>query len=117
MAVIDLFIRANQARNVLFVADLDALVEQALESGFEKYIPDEPCMRLTTGNRASAASHRLFAVTLQTLSNIFETFTPGFFDLIIFDEVHRSIYNKWDEVLEYFDGAHDRADRDPRRLH
>lgn len=104
MALIDLFLRANQARKVLFVADRDALVEQALESGFEKFIPDEPCMRLTAGNLSEATSHRLFAVTLQTLSNIFETFTPVFFDLIIFDEVHRSIFNKWDEVLSYFDG-------------
>lgn len=104
MALIELFIRANQARNVLFVADRDALVEQALENGFEKCIPTEPCMRLTSNNLADATSHRLFAVTLQTLSNIFEAFTPGFFDLIIFDEVHRSIFNKWDEVLDYFDG-------------
>jgi type I restriction enzyme, R subunit len=105
MALIDLFIRANQARNVLFVADRDALVEQALETGFERFIPAEPCMRLTSGNIADTASHRLFAVTLQTLSNIFESFTPAFFDLIIFDEVHRSIFNKWDEVLDYFDGC------------
>lgn len=104
MAVIDLFQRADQARNVLFVADRDALVEQALEEGFERYIPGEPCMRLTSGNSDDAPHHRLFAVTLQTLSNIFERFTPAFFDLIIFDEVHRSIFNKWDEVLDYFDG-------------
>ncbi len=37
------------------------------------------------------------------MSNCFEQFTPGFFDLIIFDEVHRSIFNKWNEVLHYFD--------------
>ena len=42
-------------------------------------------------------------MTLQTLSNIFEQFSPAFFDLIVFDEVHRSIYNKFNEVLEYFD--------------
>jgi type I restriction enzyme R subunit len=38
------------------------------------------------------------------LSNIFEQFSPAFFDLIIFDEVHRSIFNRWNEVLKYFDG-------------
>ena len=42
--------------------------------------------------------------TLQTLSQCFEQFSPAFFDLIIFDEVHRSIFNKFNEVLQYFDG-------------
>ena len=102
MGLIDVFMRSNQARHVLFVADREALVEQALDDGFRKYLPEEPCTRLyswkiETGNR-------LYAVTLQTLSNIFEQFSPAFFDLIVFDEVHRSIFNKFNEILEYFDG-------------
>jgi type I restriction enzyme R subunit len=102
MGLIDVFMRSNQARRILFVADREALVEQALDDGFRKYLPEEPCTRLyswkiETGNR-------LYAVTLQTLSNIFEQFSPAFFDLIVFDEVHRSIFNKFNEVLEYFDG-------------
>src|SRR5688572_2261007 len=102
MGLIDVFMRSNQARRVLFVADREALVGQALDDGFRKYLPEEPCTRLyswkiETGNR-------LYAVTLQTLSNIFEQFSPAFFDLIVFDEVHRSIFNKFNEVLEYFHG-------------
>jgi len=102
MGLIDVFMRSNQARRILFVADREVLVEQALDDGFRKYLPEEPCTRLyswkiETGNR-------LYAVTLQTLSNIFEQFSPAFFDLIVFDEVHRSIFNKFSEVLEYFDG-------------
>lgn len=101
MGLIDVFMRSNQARHILFVADRDELVKQALDDGFRKYLPEEPCTRLyswkiETGNR-------LYAVTLQTLSNIFEQFSPAFFDLIVFDEVHRSIFNKFNEVLEYFD--------------
>lgn len=103
MALIDLFSRSNQARNILFVADRDALVEQALGDGFERHIPSEPCVRIRSTNIAEVRSARLFAVTLQTLSNVFDQFTPGFFDLIVFDEVHRSIFNKYDEVLDYFD--------------
>jgi type I restriction enzyme R subunit len=103
MAIVDIFIRTNQAQHILFVADRDALVEQALNDGFEKHISTEPCIRLRSTNLEEAKTNRLLAVTLQTLSNVFEQFTPGFFDLIIFDEVHRSIFNKWDEVLEYFD--------------
>ena len=102
MSIIDVFLRANQAQNVLFVADRDALVEQAITDGFRKFLPDEPCDRLFSNNIDK--SKRLYAVTLQTLSNIFQQFSPAFFDLVIFDEVHRSIFNKFNEVLEYFDG-------------
>jgi len=103
MGLIDLFIRSNQARRILFVADRDALVDQAKEDGFEKFLPQEPCTRLRTYDLDT--TKRLYAVTLQTLSNIFEQFSPAFFDLIVFDEVHRSIYNKFNEVLEYFDAC------------
>ncbi|MBN1934342.1 MAG: DEAD/DEAH box helicase family protein, partial [Anaerolineae bacterium] len=102
MALIDLFLRADQARSVLFVADRDALVEQAKTDGFERFLPHEPCTRLRS--YSIDTSQRLYAVTLQTLSNIFEQFSPAFFDLIVFDEVHRSIFNKFNEVLQYFDG-------------
>src|SRR5512136_162053 len=103
MGLIDVFMRSNQARRVLFVADRDALVDQAKDDGFEKFIPNEPCTRLHSWDDPNARTQRLYAVTLQTLSNIFEQFSPAFFDLIVFDEVHRSIYNKFNEVLDYFD--------------
>lgn len=102
MSLIDVFLRANQARNILFVADRDALVDQAKTDGFEKYLPHEPCTRIYSYDIQK--SNRLYAATLQTLSNCLEKFTPGFFDLIIFDEVHRSIFNKYNEALQYFDG-------------
>lgn len=102
MALIDLFMQANQARRILFVADRDALVRQALTDGFQKFLPEEPCQRITTSKRDQ--SSRLYVVTLQTLNMCFQSFTPGFFDLIVFDEAHRSIFNKWNEVLQYFDG-------------
>ena len=101
MGLIDVLLRANQARKILFVADRDALVEQAINKGFKKHIPHEPCTRLHSWNLDT--TNRLYAVTLQTLSSCFDKFTPSFFDLIIFDEVHRSIFNKFNEVLEYFD--------------
>lgn len=102
MGLIDVFMRANQARRVLFVADRDELVRQALADGFQKFLPQEPCARLHSWD--TQFTQRLYAVTLQTLSNIFEKFSPAFFDLIIFDEVHRSIFNRWSEVMRYFDG-------------
>jgi len=104
MSLVDIFMRTNQARKILFVADRDALVRQALTEGFETHIPDEPCARIYTHNTEKVKANRLFAVTLQSLSNCYQIFTPAFFDLIIFDEVHRSIFNKWNDVLQYFDG-------------
>jgi type I restriction enzyme R subunit len=102
MSLIDVFMRANQARKILFVADRDALVEQAKTDGFEHFLPGEPCTRIHTYQIEK--TQRLYASTLQTLSNCFEQFSSAFFDLIIFDEVHRSIFNKFNEVLQYFDG-------------
>jgi len=101
MALVDLFLRTNQARRILFVADRDALVDQALNDGFKAHLPHEPCTRIFSDKIETA--NRLFVVTLQTLNLCYQAFTPGFFDLIIFDEVHRSIFNKWNEVLQYFD--------------
>lgn len=101
MSLVDVFMRADQARRILFVADRDALVDQALVEGFKEHHPDEPAARIYSGELSKES--RLFVVTLQTLNNIYREFTPAFFDLIIFDEVHRSIFNKWNDVVKYFD--------------
>jgi len=96
-----LFLRANQTRKVLFVADRDNLVEQALTDGFKPHIPNEPCDRIRSYNIDK--TKRLYVVVEKTLRNCFKKFSPAFFDLIIFDEAHRSIFNLFQEVMEYFD--------------
>ncbi len=101
MALIDLFLRANQAQNMLFLADRDALVDQALTDGFKAHLPNEPRDRIYTWKVDT--QKRLFVATEQTLSLCFQKFNPGFFDLIIFDEAHRSIFRRFTEVIEYFD--------------
>jgi type I restriction enzyme R subunit len=101
MALIDLFLRAHWAQKILFLADRDALVEQALNDGFKAHLPNEPRVRIHTAN--IDPDKRLYVATLQTMSRCFEKFSPGFFDLIIFDEAHRSIFNRFTEVIEYFD--------------
>jgi type I restriction enzyme R subunit len=101
MALIDMFFRMRQAQHVLFVADRDALVDQALTHGFKAHLPNEPRDRIYT--HRIDTSKRLFVVTLQTLSVCFTKLSPGFFDLVVFDEVHRSIFNRFSEVVEYFD--------------
>lgn len=101
MALIDLFLRAHQAQKVLFLADRDALVDQALTDGFKAHLPNEPRDRIYT-NKVDK-SKRLFVATEQTMSLCYTEFSPGFFDLIIFDEAHRSIFKRFTEVIEYFD--------------
>ncbi|MBD2292011.1 DEAD/DEAH box helicase family protein [Anabaena sphaerica FACHB-251] len=102
MAIIDLFLKANQSRKILFVADRDNLVKQALEDGFMEHIPHEPCDRIFSYNIDK--TKRLYVVVEKTLRNSYKKFSPAFFDLIIFDEAHRSIFNLFQEVMEYFDG-------------
>ena len=101
MGLVDLFLRTSWAQKILFVADRDALVEQALNDGFKAHLPHEPRVRIQTAN--IDRSKRLYVATLQTMARCFERFSPGFFDLIIFDEAHRSIFNRFNEVIEYFD--------------
>ena len=101
MGLIDLFLRTRQAEKVLFLADRDALVDQALTDGFKAHLPDEPNDRIFTHH--IDLTKRLYVATLQTLSRCFDEFDPAFFDLIIFDEAHRSIFNKLGVVMEYFD--------------
>ena len=101
MALIDVFLRANQAQNVLFLADRDALVDQALTDGFKAHLPYEPRDRVYT--HQIDKTKRLFVATEQTLALCYSKFSPGFFDLIIFDEAHRSLFKRFTEVIEYFD--------------
>jgi type I restriction enzyme R subunit len=101
MALIDVFLRAHQAQTILFLADRDALVDQALTDGFKAHLPNEPRDRIYTWNVDK--TKRLFVATEQTLSLCYEKFSPGFFDLIVFDEAHRSIFKRFAEVIEYFD--------------
>jgi len=104
MAIIDLLINANMVRNVLFIADRTALVDQAKTNGFEEFFT-EPIADLREGFTTSS---RLYVSTIQTLTRgdprkLFERFSPGFFDLIVFDEAHRSIYDKSNLIAEHFD--------------
>jgi type I restriction enzyme, R subunit len=101
MGLIELMMRSAWAQKVLFLADRDALVEQALTDGFKAHLPSEPRTRIHTAKIDK--SSRLYVATLQTMSKCYERFSPAFFDLIIFDEAHRSIFNRFNEMIEYFD--------------
>ena len=109
MALIDVFLRAKRAQRVLFLADRDSLVDQALTDGFKVHLPHESRERIRTGllkdpvEATKIHGARILVSTLQTLELCYEEFSPGAFDLIISDEAHRSIYNKFSDILAYFD--------------
>ena len=101
MALIDVLKRTNRAQKVLFLADRKALRDQAYNGGFKQFFPNESKVKVYSGtvNKDS----KLYASTIQTFMECYQKFSPGEFDLIISDEAHRSIYNKWKDVFTYFD--------------
>ena len=101
MAMIDVLLRANAAQKILFLADRDSLVNQALTDGFKQHLPHESRSRIRTYDISKDA--RVYVSTLQTLELCYNKFTPADFYVIISDECHRSIYNKFTDVLAYFD--------------
>jgi len=106
MAMIDVLLNANIVRNVLFVADRIALINQAKSAGFKEFFPSEAVIDLRENPKSFP--NGLYVTTVQTLRSgkpkrFYEKFSPGFFDLIIFDEAHRSIYDPNKEIHRYFD--------------
>ncbi|MBN2483986.1 MAG: DEAD/DEAH box helicase family protein [Candidatus Omnitrophica bacterium] len=99
MALIDVLIRAGWAQRVLFLVDREALAQQAYDN-FKEHLPNESRHWIRYGDLQE--SKRLNVATIQTMMGCFSSVSPGFFDVVISDECHRSIYNKWKDVLSYF---------------
>ncbi|KAA2267000.1 DUF4145 domain-containing protein [Solihabitans fulvus] len=107
IALTDLMMRANWAKRVLFLADRKALVTQATNA-FKQHLPSVPTVNLLTEKDLSA---RVFVSTYPTLMNMINEvdgsglrrFGPGYFDMIVVDEAHRSIYQKYGAIFDYFD--------------
>ncbi len=99
-ALVDTLLRGMWVRRVLFLVDRRELGDQALEA-FKEQLPSEPAAWISTGSYDR--TKRLYVATLQTMQDFYKEFSPGDFDLIFSDECHRSIYNRWEVVLSYFD--------------
>lgn len=100
IALSDLLIRAKWAKRILFLCDRSELRKQA-KNAFSQHI-NEP---ITLVNSASAKgqNQRIYVSTYQTMMGLFQTYDVGFFDLIIADESHRSVYNIYGDIFRYFD--------------
>lgn len=95
---------ANWTKRVLFLADRDELVKQAKEdkNSFKTFMPEQISCRFT-GKNSDNREASLYFSTYQTMINYYSKFSVGFFDLIICDESHRSVYKVYKDILEYFD--------------
>ena len=100
MALIEVWMRANWVKRVLFLADRNALLRQA-DGAFKAYLPNAPKTRMTKANTPS--NKRVYLATYPAMHGIYPEISPGFFDLIIADESHRSIYNRYKEIFDHFD--------------
>jgi type I restriction enzyme R subunit len=102
-AFIKRLFEANAITRVLFLVDRNPLAKQT-EDAFAEHLPDYPSYRLQSGRRFQDEK-RITITTLQSMINIYRDYSAGYFDLVISDECHRSIYGKWRGVLEHFDGV------------
>ena len=108
MALCDVLLNHGWVKNILFLADRTSLVTQAKRS-FTNLMPNLSLTNLCDGNKNANA--RCVFSTYQTMmlriddikDNQGKLFTCGHFDLVICDEAHRSIYNKYRDIFNYFD--------------
>ena len=106
ISCVDVLMKANWVKNVLFLADRTSLVRQA-HKNFNKLLPNVTTSLYTGGSLNRDANARVIFSTYQTMINLVNDDTREFgigrFDLIIIDEAHRSIFKKYGALFNYFD--------------
>ncbi|MFM7361534.1 MAG: DEAD/DEAH box helicase family protein, partial [Cyanobium sp.] len=107
ISLTDVLTRCNWVKRVLFLADRTSLVLQA-ERAFRRFLPDCSPVNLVTNKGGEG---RVFLSTYPTMMNLIDAedskgvkrFGVGHFDLVIIDEAHRSVYQKYGAIFTYFD--------------
>lgn len=110
VALVDLLQRAGWVKRALFLADRKALVRQAVNA-FKQYLPESSPVNLVTEKDKSG---RVYVCTYPTMMGLIDETKPGasgfearfgvgHFDLVIIDEAHRSVYQKFGAIFRYFD--------------
>ncbi len=106
IALADVLMRCNWAKRILFLADRVALVKQAVNA-FKTHLPDSSPVNLVSEKHTDG---RVFVSTYPTMMGLIDDaadgqrrFGVGHFDLIIIDEAHRSVYQKYRAIFDYFD--------------
>lgn len=105
VSLLDVLMRTNRVQRVLFLVDRIALRNQALDA-FKEFLPNAPVWP-KIGETEIATDRRVYVATYPTMLNIIENkdcpLSPHFFDMIVADESHRSIYNVYKNIFDYFD--------------
>jgi type I restriction enzyme R subunit len=104
IALVDALMRAGWIERTLFLVDRIGLRDQTIDE-FKFHLPNEPRWP-KEGEYTISTDRRIYVSTYPTMLNIIRSETnplsAHFFDLIVVDESHRSIYNTYQEILEYF---------------
>ncbi len=101
IALAELLLRTGWGKRVLFLCDRKELRKQA-DDAFKEHLPSEP--RCVIGETNSINSNaRIYIATYPGMMNRMAQLDVGFFDIVIADESHRSIYNKYRDIFDYFD--------------
>ncbi|MDN7125664.1 DEAD/DEAH box helicase family protein [Pseudidiomarina sp. 1APP75-32.1] len=101
IALAELLSRTGWAKRILFLCDRKELRTQA-DDAFKEHLGSEP--RCVIGEKTKIDQDaRVYIATYPGMMNRFAQLDVGFFDLIIADESHRSIYNKYRDLFDYFD--------------
>jgi len=105
MGLLDILMRSNRTQKVLFLVDRIALREQALEA-FKEHLPNAPIWPKADETKF-APDRRIYCATYPAMFNLIQQedcpLNPHYFDMIIADESHRSVYNVYKNIFNYFD--------------
>ena len=101
ISLCDVLMRAGWVKRILFLCDRRELRKQA-DRVFKEFMPGEPRI-IVDSNTSSDRSKRIYLATYPAMMQCFEDFDVGFFDLIIADESHRSVYKKFRTIFQHFD--------------
>jgi type I restriction enzyme R subunit len=101
VSLCNLLMTAGWAKRILFLCDRRELRRQA-DNVFKEYLPGEPRVVIESATSWDR-DKRIYLSTYPAMLKCYESFDAGFFDLIIADESHRSIYNVYGSLFKYFD--------------
>lgn len=101
ISLCDVLMRAGWVKRILFLCDRRELRKQA-DRVFKEFMPGEPRV-IVDSTTSNDRNKRIYLATYPAMMKCFEDFDVGFFDLIIADESHRSIYKKFRALFQYFD--------------
>lgn len=106
IALVEQLMKAGWVKRVLFLADRIALVNQAA-GAFRTHLPQATTVNLVNEKKADG---RVYVSTYPTMMGLIDEvddagrrFGPGYFDLVVIDEAHRSVYAKYGAIFTYFD--------------